>query len=97
MVYEWDQAKRARNLAKHGVDFNEVQAFEWDSSIQLQDVRRDYGEPRWQALGFIGDRLHMLVFTERNTRIRIISLRRANSREFDRYETYRHPADSGGR
>jgi uncharacterized protein len=97
VIYEWNEAKRAANLVKHRVDFAAARLFEWDTSIQRLDTRRDYGELRCQALGFVGDRLHMLVFTERSGRIRVISLREANCKEFDRYEEKCHSADPGGR
>ncbi len=49
------------------------------------DSRQAYGEPRLAATGYIEDRLHVMVFTLRVNAIRIISLRRANSREVQRY------------
>jgi uncharacterized protein len=85
VIYEWDEAKRAANIAKHGVDFADASAFEWASALQRLDLRRDYGEARWQALGYIGEHLFLLVFTPRGDRTRIISLRRANSIERDYY------------
>jgi uncharacterized DUF497 family protein len=87
MIYEWDETKRAANLAKHGVDFESVRAFDWDNAFVRRDLRRDYGEPRWWAFGPIGHRLHLLVFTRRDTRMRIISLRKANGKEILNYET----------
>ena len=80
-MIRWDEAKRAANLAKHGVDFTAAAAFDWDSALVVEDTRFDYGEPRYQALGFIGQRLHMLVFTRIPDGFRIISLRKANNRE----------------
>lgn len=59
--------------------------FDWTGALTLEDTRRDYGEQRFQALGFIKDRLHMLVYTPRAGRIHIISLRKANDRERRRY------------
>lgn len=47
--------------------------------------RYDYGEDRFQALGLIDGRLHMLVFTIRGGTLRAISLRKANPREVRRY------------
>ncbi len=51
-----------------------------------EDLRKDYGERRFQALGFIGDRLHALVFTPRHDKVHVISLRKANAREANHYE-----------
>lgn len=80
-MYEWDEAKRRANLAKHGVDFADLARFAWDSHEAEPDTRRDYGEDRWIARGLIDGRLHIAVFTLRAGRIRIISLRKANNRE----------------
>jgi uncharacterized DUF497 family protein len=85
MPIEFDAAKNATNIAKHGVDFEMVDAFEWDTAVVVEDTRREYGETRLIALGYIGDRLHVLAFTIRDGNIRPISLRKANSREIRRY------------
>ncbi len=83
MAYEWDESKRLSNLEKHGADFEDVKAFEWDTAVIEPSPRR--GEPRWIATGYIADRLHCIVFTERGERRRIISLRKANPREERNY------------
>lgn len=87
MRSEWDESKRAANLAKHNVDFAAAADFEWDTAIEIIDDRFDYDEERWVALGFIGNQLHVLVYVYRFDAIRIISLRRANKRERTYYET----------
>jgi uncharacterized DUF497 family protein len=79
--YDWDEEKAAANLIKHGVAFEAVYGFDWDGAVTAEDIRYDYGEPRYAALGKIGDRAHIVVFTERSETIRIISLRKANRRE----------------
>jgi uncharacterized DUF497 family protein len=84
--FVWDEAKRAANLAAHGVDFAEAHRFDWDNAQFILDARRDYGETRVLALGRIERRLHVLVFTRRGASIRIISLRKANDKEIRRYE-----------
>lgn len=84
--YEWDEAKHHSNLAKHGVDFVKVGAFDWFSAILEEDRRRAYGERRWLALGNIGDRVRGLIDTERGWRRHVISLRKAKQREVDIYE-----------
>lgn len=86
MEYEWDEAKRLRNLAKHGIDFDAAAELEWDSVVLEPDVRRDYGEVRLRALGLIGGRVHVLIFTMRRERTRVISLRKAKDREIEAYE-----------
>lgn len=81
---EWDEAKRAANLAKHGIDF--VDALEMFAAPMFvkSDERKDYGEPRWQGLGTVQGRLMVVAYTKRKpSTVRIISLRKANSREKD--------------
>ena len=85
MEYEWDDNKAATNLRNHRVAFEAVMDFDWEAATVLEDNRRDYGERRFIAYGPIGNRLHCLVFTLRGHRIRVISLRKANSREVRRY------------
>jgi uncharacterized DUF497 family protein len=86
MDISFDPAKNERNLLQRGIPFTLVAQFEWDSALMVEDRRKDYGERRMQALGFIEARLHMLVFTARRGTIHVISLRRANSREIKGYE-----------
>ena len=51
--------------ATRGISFERAAAFEWDKALIVEDARRDYGERRFQALGVIDSRLHVLVFTPR--------------------------------
>lgn len=87
MKIEFDPEKNARNIELRGISFEEAAEFEWASAVIIPDARRDYGEARYRAFGFIGNRLHALVFTPREGAIRVISLRKANRREVLRYET----------
>ena len=84
-MYEWNETKRKSNLSKHGVDFAAVEAFVWEEALVIPDNRKNYGELRFLAFGPIGDRLHCVTFSVRGENIRIISLRKANSREVERY------------
>lgn len=83
MQYEWDEAKRRSNAQKHGVDFAAVETFDWESALVERSGRG--GEVRYVAVGYIDVRLYCLVFTERGTRIRVISLRCASRGEERRY------------
>lgn len=82
----WSESKRAVNLAKHGVDLATAWDFDFASAIVVIDDRADYGEVREVAIGYVGARLHVLVFTRRGCDIHVISLRKANRRECSRYE-----------
>ncbi|MFS8037950.1 BrnT family toxin [Xanthobacter sp. AM11] len=77
--------KAATNLAKHRVPMRAASRFEWDSALERIDARQPYGEVRCTAIGFIGERLHVMVFTRRGLHVRVISLRKANIREVKFY------------
>ncbi len=83
LEYEWDGNKRRINVVKHGVDFAAMEQFEWDTAVV--DFDNNHPEPRWIAKGFIGDVLHLVVYTERGDRIRIVSLRKATTKEMRDY------------
>ena len=82
----WHEAKRARNIAKHGVDLARAEGFAWGTAMTAIDDRADYGEVREVALGLIGRRLYVMVFTRRGDDIHVIGLRKANKRECARYD-----------
>ena len=63
-----------------------VQRFTIHTGIVTQDLRHDYGEDRFSAIGAINDLVYVLVYTMRGTVIRIISARKANAREVKHYE-----------
>ena len=82
VTFEWDEAKRSANLAKHGIDFVDVPEMFGGPMLVVPDARKDYGEARQIGFGFINRRLVTVVFTRRNPEtIRIISARKANDRE----------------
>ena len=89
MKIAFDLAKDSANLAKHGLSLSDAVGFEWDTAVVWPDTRQDYGETRMVALGYIGLRIMALVFVDRPPEKpierRIISLRKANSREVKRY------------
>lgn len=87
MAITYDPGKNETNIRERGISFTRAADFEWSSALVVEDTRKDYGEPRFQALGFIEERLHMLVFTPRDPDTHVISLRKANKREVNRYET----------
>ena len=90
-AYSFNPFKSKLNEQLRGIDFAMVVDFEWETALITQDLRQDYLENRYQALGFIGKYLNMLVFTPRKGLIHVISLRRANQRERKRYATQTKP------
>ena len=87
MRIEFDSAKDAANLAKHGVSLRAAADFEWETSFEREDNRLDYGETRFVAIGLIGARVHVMVFTEGadDDGVRVISLRTAGKHEVRLY------------
>ena len=88
-MFEWDLAKNAANITKHGIDFEDaIGIFDGPVLVRTSD-RKNYGEIRVIAFGVLDDRELAVVYTVRGTRRRIISARRAHSRERKAYrETY---------
>lgn len=87
MTFEWDDAKNRGNLRKHGFDFADAEELFCGVLIVEADTRNDYEENRWSGLGIVGGRVAQVVFAEPVPgTIRIISLRKATSRERKEYE-----------
>lgn len=81
-----DPGKESRNVAERNLSLDLAEQLDWATALIWEDGRKDYGEQRYCVLGFIEDRLHSVVFTPRDGKPRIISLRKANKREVKRYE-----------
>lgn len=86
MEIEFDPAKSEKNIRERGLSFERAADLDFETAVFRIDDRRDYGEMRIRALGFLDGRLHALVFTETDAGIRVISLRKTNRREAKRYE-----------
>ncbi|MCK6425866.1 MAG: BrnT family toxin [Burkholderiaceae bacterium] len=86
MQFEFDQAKDAINVTKHGVSLALARELEWDLLLCHPDARRDYGELREVGFAPLARRVYVVVFVQRADVLRIISLRRANRREVIRYD-----------
>ena len=86
MIIDFDPNKSARNEADRGLPFTAVQRFDWEGAVFQEDTRFDYPEQRFIGLGKIGQRVHVVCFTPIEGGVRVISLRKANRREVNRYE-----------
>jgi uncharacterized protein (DUF4415 family) len=64
-VTTWDETKRRRNLAKHGVDLAIAERFDFHTAWIREDDSEAYGEQREIAIGWIGDALYTYVYTLR--------------------------------
>lgn len=91
MRFEWDPEKDRRNLAKHGIGFDEVLLVWWDALRLTLFDRVEDGEERWIVVGLVGAVavvvvVHAYPDPDDDTCIRIISARQATRQERRRYE-----------
>ena len=85
MRIDFDQAKDAVNIGKHGLSLALAVELDWDDALVWIDERENYGETRMIALAPKTGILYYVAFVDRSTVRRIISLRRANRREVKHY------------
>ena len=84
--FEWDPVKAQANLHKHRVPFlMACEAFKDGSRIERPEESINYGEERWILLGRVDQKVLMVVFTQREQRIRLISARKATKDEQREY------------
>lgn len=82
LEFEWDVAKAEANLRKHGLSFQAAtRVFDDAFALVEHDLSVDYGEDRYVATGLANGVVIVVVYTEREERIRLISARKANGRE----------------
>ena len=85
MNFEWDDTKRKSNLKKHGIDFINAPMIFDGYTLTIEDDRYDYGEERFITFGILEGRVIVVVHTENDDSIRIISIRRATKYEEKAY------------
>jgi uncharacterized protein len=81
MEFEWDNTKRKLNIKKHGIDFVDAPTVFDGYTLTILDDRIDYGEDRFVTFGILEGRVVVVVHTENDDSIRIISIRRATKYE----------------
>ena len=86
--FEFDDAKSAANLEKHGIDFIRAQQL-WNDPDTIRAKAKSTDEDRHLVIGMIGRRHWAAVVTGRGDRIRLISVRRARTKEVQQYESFR--------
>lgn len=85
MQIEFDPAKRDLALANDRPDFARAAEVFAGRHFTLRDEREDYGEERFITVGQLDARMVVMVWTPRGEARRIISMRKANEREQERY------------
>ena len=91
MRVDFDPAKNERNVRERGLSFELAADFDFETALVVADERREYGETRFVALGYLAGRLHVLCFVEATDGIRVISFRKANAREVARHAKLKTP------
>lgn len=79
------EAKREINLAEHGVDFADIHYVFESETWTVIDDRYNYGEVRYYTLGLLEGRVLAIIHTEEDNFTRLISARKANRNETERY------------
>ncbi|MBB5697012.1 BrnT family toxin [Sphingomonas yantingensis] len=81
MDIEFDPAKNAANIAKHGVSLDRV--VDLEDAVFVEDDR--FAEPRFRIYGMIDGVWHCAAVTLRGSNVRVINLRRAHRKEVKRH------------
>jgi uncharacterized DUF497 family protein len=81
MNFEWDEVKRQVNLRKHRLDFSDAAIVFTGETITFEDDRFEYGEDRYITLGLLRGLVVVIAHTERDNKIRVISIRKATRNE----------------
>lgn len=90
MEFEWDENKNQSNYEKHGIFFQEAIEIFYNDCFSWIDDRKNYEEIREISIGEIDNNIVLLVVhTDRLGKRRIISARKANSRERRKYYEYK--------
>lgn len=85
MEIEFDPEKRAKALAERGLDFARAGDVFNGPHFTAEDDREDYSEQRFITVGLMDSRMVVMVWTPRGEARRVISMRKANEREQERY------------
>lgn len=81
MRFSWHEPKRQITLKRRGLDFAHAEQVFMGPTFTFEDDRKDYGEQRWVSLGLLREKVVVIVHTESEDEIRIISMREADKDE----------------
>jgi len=85
MKFSWHDEKRQTNLAKRGLDFADAAQVFDGATFTFEDTRFEYNERRWVTIGLLGWDVVIIVHTESEDEIRIISMRKGTKHEQELY------------
>jgi uncharacterized DUF497 family protein len=87
-MLEWNEEKRQLTLEKRDLDFADAaRVFDGDV-LDIEDTRKNYGECRIVTFGHLNGRMLTITWTQRGDKRRIISMRKANEREIEKYSPF---------
>ncbi len=86
MEIQFDATKDEINQEKHGISLSDAARLDWGMMLTRIDLRGEFEELREIGYAPMDGRLYCIVFVRRDEVIRVISLRKANRREVNRYE-----------
>ena len=88
MRITFDPAKREKTLRDRGLDFEDAATVFAGTTVEVEDTRKNYGEPRLICYGLLAGRLVVIGYTSRGTTRHVFSMRKANDREKARLAPY---------
>jgi uncharacterized DUF497 family protein len=84
--FSWDEEKNASNIKKHGISFKEAAVvFKDPKRLEMYDGAHSFFEERWKMIGLNNSTMLTVIYTERIGSIRIISARKADKKEEEKY------------
>lgn len=86
MKIDFDPNKSNKNACDRDLPFERAAYFDWETALYAKDARQIYAERRFIAIGYLHQRLHVICFTPITGGMRVISFRKANLPERQRYE-----------
>ncbi len=86
MKITFDPNKRKKTLEERGLDFEDAAIVFSGQVYEFEDIRKDYGEPRIIAVGYLACRMVIVGYVQRDDKRHIFSMRKANEREIKQYQ-----------
>jgi len=81
MRFTWHESKRQATRQRRGLDFADAELIFAGPTFSFEDDRQDYGEQRWVTLGVLRGKVVVIVHTESEDEIHVISMREADKDE----------------
>lgn len=86
MKITYDPYKRIKTLTERGLDFLDAILIFEGEVFEFEDTRKDYGEKRMIAVGYLANRMVIVGYVQRGKTRHIFSMRKANERETKKYQ-----------